>query len=376
MAESKTQGRRSQAAKEAKGGGKGEKEPAKSPEPAAPSAKTPAKGAKTTAGATKAGAKGARASTKAPAKAAKPAAAKGRAAKAPAKPAMSTAKSAKPATAKPGASAAKSAKPAASAAKSAKPAAPKRAKPAPAPAQRGAKAKPRKVTAETAGEPAAAAAPTGAAATTAPAAPSPPLPEPAAEAPSTPSAPAASTAAPSAAKPAAPRPPAKRKLVQDAARSYFDALAGRDATTMAAHWHREGIYDSVPLGVFRGPDAVRRLYGEMFAAMPDLRTTVERITADDRVAAVQWRASGTFSGGPFRGVEPTGRQVEIRGIDSLEIEDGKIMRTTSVYDGAAVARGMGLLPPEDSGADRAMRAGLNTVTKLRRAVAARTGGSQ
>ena len=375
MAESKTQGRRSQAAKEAKGGGKGEKEPAKSPEPAAPSAKTPAKGAKTTAGATKAGAKGARASTKAPAKAAKPAA-KGRAAKAPAKPAMSTAKSAKPATAKPGASAAKTAKPAASAAKSAKSAAPESAKPAPAPAQRGAKAKPRKVTARTAGEPAAAAAPTGAAATSAPAAPSPPLPEPAAEAPSTPSAPAASTAAPSAAKPAAPRPPAKRKLVQDAARSYFDALAGRDATTMAAHWHREGIYDSVPLGVFRGPDAVRRLYGEMFAAMPDLRTTVERITADDRVAAVQWRASGTFSGGPFRGVEPTGRQVEIRGIDSLEIEDGKIMRTTSVYDGAAVARGMGLLPPEDSGADRAMRAGLNTVTKLRRAVAARTGGSQ
>jgi steroid delta-isomerase-like uncharacterized protein len=188
--------------------------------------------------------------------------------------------------------------------------------------------------------------------------------------------PSPAAGAKAAAAKAAPRPPAKRKVVQDTARSYFDAVGSRDPATMAAHWHREGIYDSVPLGVFRGPDAIRRLYGEMFAAMPDMRTVVERITADDRVAAVQWRTSGTFSGGPFQGIEPTGRQVELRGIDCLEIEEGKIRRSTSVYDGAAVARGMGLLPPEDSGADRALRAGLNTVTKLRRVVAARTGGGQ
>ncbi|MDQ4049704.1 MAG: ester cyclase [Actinomycetota bacterium] len=185
----------------------------------------------------------------------------------------------------------------------------------------------------------------------------------------------AATASP-APKPAAARAPAKRKVVQDAARSYFDAVAARDAATMAAHWHREGVHDSVPLGVFRGPEAVRRLYQETFTAMPDIQITVERITADDRVAAVQWRARGTFSGGPFQGFEPTGRRVELRGIDCLEVEEGKILRNTSVYDGAAVARGMGLLPAEDSGADRAMRAGLNTVTKLRRVVAGRIGGSQ
>jgi len=184
------------------------------------------------------------------------------------------------------------------------------------------------------------------------------------------------SAAAKAAKPAAARPAARRKAVQDAARSYFDAVAARDAAGVAAHWHREGIYDSVPLGVFRGPEAVRRHYEETFTAMPDMRITVERITADDRVAAVQWRASGTFSGGPFQGIEPTGRRVELRGTDCLEVEDGKVMRNTSAYDGAAVARGMGLLPPEDSGADRAIRAGVNTVTKLRRAMAGRIGGSR
>ena len=337
MAESKTQAGRAGAAKtgKAKAGkeaAKGTKGRAKATKPADETGKAP--------GAEKAGAKAtaktakppgsAKVVEKAPAKAAK---ARAKAAKAPAKAAKAPAKPTKQPAAK---APAKAAKDAARAAK--------------------VTAKPRrKVTARTAGDAAKASAPPP------PAAPPPVAPPP---------------VAPAAAKPTAPRPPAKRKVVQDTARSYFDAVAARDAAAMAAHWHREGIYDSVPLGVFRGPDAVRRLYQEMFAAMPDLRTTVERITADDRVAAVQWRASGTFSGGPFQGIEPTGRQIEVRGIDSLEVEDGKILRNTSVYDGAAVARGMGLLPAEDSGADRAMRAGLNTVTKLRRVVAARTGGGQ
>ena len=347
MAESKTQAGRAGAAKtgKAKAGkeaAKGTKGRAKATKPADETGKAPGAekaGAKATAKTAKPPAGSAKVVEKAPAKAAK---ARAKAAKAPAKAAKAPAKPTKQPAAK---APAKAAKDAARAAK--------------------VTAKPRrKVTARTAGDAAKASAapPSAAPAATPPlAAPPPAAPPP---------------VAPAAAKPTALRPPAKRKVVQDTARSYFDAVAARDAATMAAHWHREGIYDSVPLGVFRGPDAVRRLYQEMFAAMPDLRTTVERITADDRVAAVQWRASGTFSGGPFQGIEPTGRQIEVRGIDSLEVEDGKILRNTSVYDGAAVARGMGLLPAEDSGADRAMRAGLNTVTKLRRVVAARTGGGQ
>jgi steroid delta-isomerase-like uncharacterized protein len=189
------------------------------------------------------------------------------------------------------------------------------------------------------------------------------------------SAPSTPQAAAAPAKPQ-PRPPARRKVVEQTARRYFDSIAAREPASIASHWRDDGIYDSVPLGVFRGPTAVRRLYEEMFGAMPDMRLSVERITADDRVAAVQWRASGTFSGSPFRGIEATGRTVELRGVDCLEVEDGQIVRNTSVYDGAAAARGMGVLPPEDSGADRALRAGVNTVTKLRRIVAARGEGSQ
>ena len=176
-------------------------------------------------------------------------------------------------------------------------------------------------------------------------------------------------------KPARPRRSAKSRAVEEHARSYFQALADRDAEAMASHWSEEGIDDIVPLAVLRGRDQVRRFFGELFAAMPDSEATVQRVVADDRHAAVEWRMAGTFSGGPFQGIEPNGRHVELRGLDLLEVEDGRILRNTAYYDGAAFARQVGMLPPPGSGAERAMKGAFNAATKLRKAVNERMGPS-
>ena len=175
----------------------------------------------------------------------------------------------------------------------------------------------------------------------------------------------------SAKKPSTSGRPARSKTVEEAARSYFAALSARDPDAMAAAFHPDGVDDIVPLGVFRGPDAVRQVFRELFSAMPDATMTVDRVVADGEVAAVQWRMSGTFTGGPFQGIEPTGKRVELRGCDTVEVDaDGLITRITGYYDGAAFARAIGLLPPQDSGVDKAMLAGFNAVTKVRRKVAA------
>lgn len=170
-------------------------------------------------------------------------------------------------------------------------------------------------------------------------------------------------------RPAKARRSTRSRAVEATARSYFDATAARDPDAMAARWHADGVEDLVPLGVFRGPEGVRGLFRELFAAIPDLAFTVERISADNEVATVQWRAAGTFDGAPFQGIDPTGRWVELRGADCIEVDDdGLIVRNTAYYDGMAFARGVGLLPLEDSPADRALRSGFNAVTKVRRAV--------
>jgi steroid delta-isomerase-like uncharacterized protein len=137
---------------------------------------------------------------------------------------------------------------------------------------------------------------------------------------------------------------------------------------MAGHWHLDGVDDLVPVGVLRGPDEVRSFFRDLFAALPDAEMVVDRVVADSHAAAVQWRMSGTFDGATFMGIEPNGRRIELRGIDCLEIEDGKITRNTAVYDGNAFARAIGMLPPRDSGGERAMIAAFNAATKVRAAV--------
>lgn len=170
--------------------------------------------------------------------------------------------------------------------------------------------------------------------------------------------------------------PKKRQTkaaVEKVARSYFKAAAERDPDAMAGHWHPDGVDDLVPVGVLRGPDEVRSFFRDLFTAIPDAEMVVDRVVADSHAAAVQWRMSGTFDGAAFMGIESNGRRIELRGIDLLEVEDGKLVRNTAVYDGASFARAVGMLPPRDSGGERAMIAAFNAANRVRTAVRERMG---
>jgi steroid delta-isomerase-like uncharacterized protein len=161
----------------------------------------------------------------------------------------------------------------------------------------------------------------------------------------------------------------KRKANENHARSYFEAIARRDVDGMLEHWQEDGVVDLVPIGILRGREQIGEFFSEMFAAFPDSEMTVTRVAADQNQVAVEWRMNATFTGTPFQGVEATGRAIDLRGIDLIEIADGKNVTNTAYYDGMAFARGAGLLPPQDSGAERAMKSAVNAATKLRRAVA-------
>jgi steroid delta-isomerase-like uncharacterized protein len=163
----------------------------------------------------------------------------------------------------------------------------------------------------------------------------------------------------------------RRKAVEQRVRSYFEAMDRRDVRAMTEHWHEDGVEDIVPVGLMRGRAELEEFFGSLFAAIPDARTTVTRLVAGEQTCAVEWRLEGTFEGAPYMGIEPTGKHVEIRGLDFLELEDGQIVSLTAYSDGAGFARQIGFLPPDGSGADRALKTAFNAVTKLRRAVAER-----
>jgi steroid delta-isomerase-like uncharacterized protein len=157
----------------------------------------------------------------------------------------------------------------------------------------------------------------------------------------------------------------KAQITEEHALSYFDACSRRDVDAMVSHLDDEVIEDITPVGILRGCGEVRQFFSELFAAFPDFEFQVERTTSVAGTAVVQWRATGTFRGAPFQGIEPTGRRVDVRGCDCIDVVDGKITRSTAYYDGAAFARGLGLLPQTGSGGEKAMLAAFNAVTKVR-----------
>jgi steroid delta-isomerase-like uncharacterized protein len=177
-------------------------------------------------------------------------------------------------------------------------------------------------------------------------------------------------------KPKAParRRITKRKAVEGHIRSYYEAMAAHDVAAIGGHWREDGVDDIVPDAVLRGRAEIERYFRELFAAAPDAEFSLTRIVAGEREAAAEWRVRGTFDGAPFQGIEPTGKPFDLRGLDYFQVEDGQIVANTGYYDGAEFARQVGLLPPRDSGAERAMTSALNAVTKLRRAVNERRGG--
>ena len=153
--------------------------------------------------------------------------------------------------------------------------------------------------------------------------------------------------------------------VEETARKGFEALRAHDLEALKAIMHPDNVNDIVAVGMRTGRDEVLGFFRESFAAFPDMRMEVERILADDKVAFVQWHATGTFTGAPFLGIEPTGKRVDNRGVDCMEIVDGKVIKNTIYYDGLALGRAVGMLPPKDSFADRAMLQAFNAVTKLK-----------
>ena len=152
----------------------------------------------------------------------------------------------------------------------------------------------------------------------------------------------------------------------EVARAGFDAVISKDPDGIVALGAPDWVDDFVAIGVMRGLDAIRAFFRETFAAFPDFELTVDRIVADETAAVVQWHATGTFTGGPFQGILPTGRRIELRGVDVMEIADGLIRHNTIYYDGADLARQIGMLPSQDSRANRALISIFNAKSRLAR----------
>lgn len=163
---------------------------------------------------------------------------------------------------------------------------------------------------------------------------------------------------------------------KDVVAGYFEALNSHDLAAAADYLDAEVVEEITGVGVFRGRAEVRDFFDGLMKAAPDMKVITERMIGEGDTVVAQWRMVGTFTGGPlFNGVQPTGGRLELRGCDVIEVgPDGKIVRNTAYQDGIELARALGMMPPAESPAEKAMIAAFNTATKVRTAVRERFGG--
>ncbi|MDJ0925152.1 MAG: ester cyclase [Acidimicrobiia bacterium] len=146
----------------------------------------------------------------------------------------------------------------------------------------------------------------------------------------------------------------------------FAALTAKDLDALQALQHDTLVEDFIVLGPVTGRDTIRAFFDELLVAFPDMEFKGERIMGvDDRIAVGQWSLAGTFTGGPFQGIQPTGKHVSLRGLDVMEFEGDLMVYNTIYYDGLSFARQIGLLPPEGSRRDKAITSGFNALTKAK-----------
>ena len=151
--------------------------------------------------------------------------------------------------------------------------------------------------------------------------------------------------------------------------SYFEALNKHDLDLAASFLDPDIVEEITGVGILRGREEVRQFFEGLMKAAPDMEVLIDRTVSEGDTTVVQWRMNGTFTGGPlFNGVQPTGGRLQLRGCDVIDVRDGKIVRNTAFQDGIELARAIGMMPPQDSPAEKAMIAAFNGATKLRTAV--------
>jgi steroid delta-isomerase-like uncharacterized protein len=112
--------------------------------------------------------------------------------------------------------------------------------------------------------------------------------------------------------------------------------------------YAEDAVQIMPDGTYEGWNTVRDRLAQELDGFTELNHTVRSFVEQGDTFADEWTFVGTHTG-PFRlpdGSElpPTGKRVEIRGMEVVQVRDGKIVLNTLYYDNLASMAQLGLIP--------------------------------
>jgi steroid delta-isomerase-like uncharacterized protein len=126
---------------------------------------------------------------------------------------------------------------------------------------------------------------------------------------------------------------------------HVDAENARDRDRVLATYVEKGAeFVDVPSGrTFTGDDEIIGNYRNLWDGFPGLVRRIDRWTFGDDAAVIELTLTGTHDG-PYRGIPPTGKKLELPIIAHFEFDSasGRIKRETAYYDTLTFQRQLGL----------------------------------
>jgi steroid delta-isomerase-like uncharacterized protein len=110
----------------------------------------------------------------------------------------------------------------------------------------------------------------------------------------------------------------------------------------------DGVDHQAPPGTAPGVEGLKQFLSMFRSAFPDLRATVDQVIAEGDTIAARFTMSGTHQG-EFFGIPPTGKRMEITGIDVVRFENGKMVEHWGNQDDLGMMQQLGVIPMPGGG---------------------------
>lgn len=94
----------------------------------------------------------------------------------------------------------------------------------------------------------------------------------------------------------------------------------------------------------QGPDGVKEFFGTYKTAFPDAHVEIAELAAEGETVVVRWTATGTHEG-DLMGIEPTGNEVRVMGMEMHHVRDGKLREGWEIFDGLTMMAQLGVVSP-------------------------------
>jgi len=112
--------------------------------------------------------------------------------------------------------------------------------------------------------------------------------------------------------------------------------------------YADDAVQKMPDGSFEGREAIRERLAQELPGFTDVHHTVRSFVEQGDAFCDEWTFAGTHTR-PFplpdgSELPPTGRRIEIEGMELVLVRDGKVILNTLYYDNLAVAVQLGVVP--------------------------------